>query len=327
MQYQKELKVALDAVKKASYLCSKVQKTLVDVRAIEKKDRSPVTIADLGSQGIINLEIVRSFPNEPIVGEEEAGILRDNPDLRMQVVEIVTEEIGDATEPAILEAIDFGNRKPDFKKRFWTVDPIDGTKGFLRGDQYAIALALVENGNVVLGVLGCPNFSADDSLEGQGCVVYAVRGQGAFVRSVDGESEKKISVDSVTEGKEARFCESVEKAHASHEDHERISAALGITAPPFRIDSQAKYAAVASGKASIYLRLPRTREYREKIWDHAAGCIVVTEAGGQVTDFRGKPLDFTIGRKLQDNEGILATNGHLHQKVLKAISDVVQISE
>jgi 3'(2'), 5'-bisphosphate nucleotidase len=53
--------------------------------------------------------------------------------------------------------------RPD---RYWTLDPIDGTKGFLRGDQYAIALALVEHGEVVLGVLGCPNLPNPDGSRG-----------------------------------------------------------------------------------------------------------------------------------------------------------------
>jgi 3'(2'), 5'-bisphosphate nucleotidase len=89
------------------------------------------------------------------------------------------------------------------------------------------------------------------------------------------------------------------------------------------MDSQAKYTAIARGDASIYLRLPREKAYREKIWDHAAGFIIVEEAGGSVTDFQGKPLDFLAGRTLKNNKGIVATNGHLHRQVLDAIAQVV----
>ena len=325
MLYQKELSTALNAVQKASVLCRKVQKALVDVKAIEKKDRSPVTVADLGSQAVINLELLESFPDDPIVGEEDAGILRDNAELRRQVSDIVNEQVDTAAESRILEAIDIGAGDSNLTKRFWTVDPIDGTKGFLRGDQYAIALALVDNGKVVLGVLGCPNFHKDRNQpdNGEGCLFYAVKGEGTYVSVSGSDARNRISADMVTNGKDARFCESVESAHAAHEDHKRISDALGITLPPYRIDSQAKYAAVACGNASIYLRLPRTKAYREKIWDHAAGSIVVKEAGGQVTDFSGRSLDFSLGRTLEKNVGILATNGLMHQKTLDVISEVI----
>jgi 3'(2'), 5'-bisphosphate nucleotidase len=323
MLYQKELNVALDVVRKASRLCSKVQKTLADVETIKKEDRSPVTIADFGSQAVINLEIIQSFPGDQIVGEEDANLLRDNADIRLQVVDLVNEQIDNLKESPILDAIDFGVRQTDFTQRFWTVDPIDGTKGFLRGEQYAIALALLENGMVMLGVLGCPNYSMDlkESDDKTGFIFYAVKGEGAYVQSLDDSFEKRVSVDSVLDAKDARICESVERAHVLHDAHGRISAALGITSAPHRMDSQAKYVVVASGSASIYLRLPGTKGYKEKIWDHAAGSIILNESGGQVTDFSGKSLDFSRGKTLENNVGILATNGHLHQEVLRAISD------
>ncbi|KAK4791108.1 hypothetical protein SAY86_031521 [Trapa natans] len=72
---------------------------------------------------------------------------------------------------------------------------------------------------------------------------------------------------------------------------------LGVKAPPVRIDSQAKYGALSRGDGAIYMRFSRAG-YREKIWDHAAGCIVATEAGSLVTDASGQPLDFSKGRYL-----------------------------
>ena len=220
----------------------------------------------------------------------------------------------------MFEAIACGRQHVDFTQRYWTIDPIDGTKGFLRKEQYAIALALVDRGQVVLGVLGCPNYAYDPGrTEGPGSLLYAVKGQAAFVRALAGDSQRAIAVDSISDCSRATFCESVESAHASHDEHAEISKALGIIAPPFRIDSQAKYAAVARGDASIYLRLPRSSSYREKIWDHAAGACIVEQAGGRVTDFSGNPLDFTCGELLGRNRGIIATNGVIHEQVLHAI--------
>ena len=64
----------------------------------------------------------------------------------------------------------------------WTLDPIDGTKGFLRGEQFAVCLALIVDGNVQLGVIGCPNLPANFNVpEGEkGCLFFAEKGQGAF---------------------------------------------------------------------------------------------------------------------------------------------------
>ncbi|MBC7174569.1 MAG: 3'(2'),5'-bisphosphate nucleotidase, partial [Polyangiaceae bacterium] len=99
-----------------------------------------------------------------------------------------------------------------------------------------------------------------------------------------------------------------------------IVQALGLSEAPLRMDSQAKYAAVARGDASIYLRLPTRADYREKIWDHGAGYLVVTEAGGTVTDVDGKPLDFGRGRTLEANRGVIATAGPIHDAVLAAVA-------
>ena len=324
MSYSFELNVAINAVVKASRLCRDVQNSLVSSDTVEKNDRSPVTIADLGSQAVINLELLKSFPNDPIVSEEDTNTLRSHEYLKGKVLELVNAQINSISETQVLEAIDYGVREIDYKSRFWTIDPIDGTKGFLRGEQYAIALALVEYGQVVLGVLGCPNFplNYDRPEEGKGCLFSAIKGNGAFIQALDQGRKEQIHVDSISHSQESRFVEPVEKAHASHTAHAQISSALGITTPSYRIDSQCKYAAVARGDVSIYLRLPKDKSYQEKIWDHAAGSIIVNEAGGRVTDIYGKPLDFSRGRKLQSNKGIVATNGKLHEKVLNAISKI-----
>ena len=97
---------------------------------------------------------------------------------------------------------------------------------------------------------------------------------------------------------------------------------LNILKEPVRLDSQAKYATVARGEAEIYLRLPTRKDYQEKIWDHAGGCLVVTEAGGKVTDIYGNSLDFTQGKTLKNNRGVIVTNNMLHEQVLEAIEQV-----
>ena len=69
----------------------------------------------------------------------------------------------------------------------------------------------------------------------------------------------------------------------------------------------------------LRLLSPNQMDYREKIWDQAAGLICLQEAGGTVTDLDGKALDFTQGRRLESNRGVLASNGYLHDAALEAL--------
>jgi 3'(2'), 5'-bisphosphate nucleotidase len=264
-----------------------------------------------------------TLPNDAVVGEEDATELRgdDQAELRTVVVEQVRTELGEVDESQVLDFIDRGGADGS-TNRYWTIDPIDGTKGFLRGEQYAVALGLIIDGQVQLGVLGCPNLS--NPIDGStGLLMVAARGQGTRVLPIDGDNGEPVQVSDITEPAAARFCESVESGHSSHGDAEKIAELLGITAESVRLDSQCKYAVVARGEASIYLRLPTRKDYREKIWDHAAGMIAVEEAGGTVTDVTGKPLDFTHGRQLENNAGVIATNGAIHDAVVKAVREVL----
>ena len=68
--------------------------------------------------------------------------------------------------------------------------------------------------------------------------------------------------------------------------------------------------------------MPTRADYREKIWDHAAGKLMVEAAGGRVTDVNGEPLDFRRGRTLEHNRGVVATNGTIHDEVLQAVRKV-----
>jgi len=327
MSYEAERRVAVQAVEKASLLCRTVQANLVSDASMSKKDKSPVTVADFGAQAVVTHELLAAFPDLPMVGEEDAAELRDpaNAALTAKVVSNVNEIIPDLGEAQILDLIDHGTYEGGGRGRHWTLDPIDGTKGFLRLDQYAVALALIEDGEVVLGVLGCPNLPHDaEQPEGEkGCLFVAVKGQGSTMRTLGSAEERPISVTDLQDPAKARFCESVEAAHSSQSDAAQVAERLGITKAPFRIDSQCKYAAVGRGDASIYLRLPTRKGYEEKIWDHAAGAMVIREAGGRVTDVRGNDLDFSLGRTLKNNLGVIVTNGHVHDRVVAAVREVI----
>jgi 3'(2'), 5'-bisphosphate nucleotidase len=98
-----------------------------------------------------------------------------------------------------------------------------------------------------------------------------------------------------------------------------------MSAEPLSIDSMAKYAVVARGEAALYLRLPWSEypSYRENIWDHAAGAIVVEEAGGRVSDMYGKPLEFAANAKMLNNRGIIASCSDIYDAVLAVLREKV----
>lgn len=322
---QRELEVALAAVRDAARICRSVQSGLAP-DALAKKDKSPVTIADFGSQAVVCRIIGDAFPHDPIIAEEDSSVLlnEDHAPFLHLIHDEICRECVQASKEQICRWIDRGGAE-EYSHRFWTLDPIDGTKGFLRKEQYAISLALIIEGQIELGVLGCPNLPrvpGDESTAGT--LFYAIRGQGAYSLPLDGVGEPvRLSVTPTTDPSQARFCESVESSHSSHGKSEEIASRLGITAAPVRLDSQAKYGVVARGEADLYLRLPTKADYFEQIWDHAGGVIVVEEAGGKVTDVYGKPLDFTHGHQLKENHGVIVSNGHLHDAVLAAVKAVI----
>ncbi|KAI1402787.1 hypothetical protein F4819DRAFT_453371 [Hypoxylon fuscum] len=349
MSYTKELEVAQLAVQRAAILTKRVFHEKAK-GTVSKDDKSPVTIGDFGAQALIISALKANFPDDEIVAEEEAAQLREDANLRQTIWNLVkSTQLSDSAaesllgggikdEEAMLTMIDYGNSKGGAKGRIWAIDPIDGTKGFLRGGQYAVCLALMVDGDVKVGVLGCPNLPIDDAApltggmesgqtdEGRGVLLSGVLGQGATSRPLTTGTlakEQSISMKAITDVAAATFCESVEAGHSSHGDQADIAKLLGITNPSVRMDSQAKYASIARGAGDIYLRLPVKATYQEKIWDHAAGDLIVREAGGAVTDIHGKRLNFGIGRTLADNKGVVAAPVAAHPQVLKAVQDVL----
>ncbi|XP_043721775.1 SAL1 phosphatase-like [Telopea speciosissima] len=340
MSYERELAAAKKAASIAAQLCQKVQTAILKSDVQSKSDKSPVTVADYGSQALVSFVLERELHSESfsLVAEEDSGDLRKESGQEMleRITKLVNETLSSdetyniypLSAEDVLKAIDSGKSEGGPLGRHWVLDPIDGTKGFLRGDQYAIALGLLDEGKVVLGVLACPNLpvarmGSHDQHSSQnqvGCLFYAKVGCGTYMQSLDGSSPIKVNVSAIDNPAEASFFESFEAAHSMHDLSGSIAKKLGVQAPPVRIDSQAKYGALSRGDGAIYLRFPH-KGYREKIWDHAAGSIVVTEAGGVVTDAAGNPLDFSKGKFLDLDTGIIVTNQKLMPLLLKAVRD------
>ena len=322
-----KVQTALRAVRQAAVMMRQIQQETIG-SSLTKGDKSPVTVADFTSQAIIGRMLSQAFPDIPLVAEETSTALRESAGVEIlaKVTHYVNQVIPDASADQVCEWIDYGGAEPG--NQFWVLDPIDGTKGFLRGDQYAVALALVENGEVQIGVLGCPNLREAfiPDMEGTGSIVLAVRGQGTWsVSMVENDNNwMQLKVSDRSDSSQARLLRSFESGHTNVSQIDQIAEWLGVQVEPVRMDSQAKYAVLAAGGGEVILRLlsPDRPDYREKIWDQAAGAIVLEEAGGRITDLAGVPLDFTLGRTLKNNRGVLATNGSLHEQVLKGLDAV-----
>lgn len=325
MYFPPQPEFAVRAVRRAAQLVTAIQRELV-TPALTKGDKSPVTVADYAAQALVSRLLADEFPGETLVGEEEAADLRDEagrPTLEA-IARFVSRELPGATSDDVAGWIDRGSATPG--NRFWTLDPIDGTKGFLRGEQYAVALALVVDGRVELGVLGCPNLTAAARPEpgGPGSLVVALAGQGAWSAPLAGGEFTRLTVSPCRDPAGARLLRSVEAGHTNEDQVGQVARLMGAAAEPVLMDSQAKYAVLASGAGELLLRLlsPKQPNYREKIWDQAAGALVITEAGGRISDLDGRELDFSQGRTLAHNRGVLATNGHLHEAALAALRAV-----
>ncbi|XP_059064157.1 PAP-specific phosphatase HAL2-like, partial [Cryptomeria japonica] len=328
----------------------------------------PIFKADWSVQAVISWVLTQYFGEEhiSIIAEEDTQALsgRDGNELLQGVVNTVNECLSEAAmfgleSPLqslgtldVLNAINKGSSKGGPIGRHWVLDPVDGTLGFVRGDQYAVALAMIEDGEVVLGVLGCPNYPMrrewlnhrhhyyqlmskqsppDSGVWSRGCVLSTQKGSGQtwmepLVNDVINLGlstlARPATVSSIDDPALATFCEPVEKENSNHSFTEGLAQSLGLRNRPLRVYSMAKYAAIARGDAEIFMKFARAG-YKEKVWDHAAGVIIIQEAGGVVTDAGGSPLDFSKGIYLEGlDRGIIACCGaQIHKKTIAAVDE------
>lgn len=314
-----ELEIAIAVVEESMALAEEVRTSMV-TQALEKADRSPVTIADFAIQALVSHRLKKAFPDLALVAEESAQALRVQGEsgLTAKIVDYLSKREPKASAEKVWDWIDRG--AGEAKGRYWVLDPVDGTKGFLRDAQYVVALALIKEGRVEVAVLGCPRLRLENG-SAPGAVVFAVRGKGAWVKDRMQSEVKRLEVSDCSDFAGARVLRSFESGHTDAEKMRLLMDEMAVERDPVLMDSQAKYALIAAGKGDLLLRLPSplAKGYREKIWDHASGLLVVEEAGGLVSDIHGAPLDFTCGRTLERNTGVVVSNGRLHKSTLEAL--------
>jgi 3'(2'), 5'-bisphosphate nucleotidase len=208
-----------------------------------KADDSPLTLADREAHEYIAAKLQETTPEIPILSEEGRNI-------------------------------PFDERKN--WKKFWLVDPLDGTKEFIkRNGEFTVNIALVEDGRVSLGVVHVPV---------KNTTYFAAKGQGAFVIR-EGEAAHRIQANDfkMDEGGLRLVCS---RSHMSKEVEEYLE---GFRDPQtVSMGSSLKFMLIAEGRADIYPRLAPTME-----WDTGAAQIVVEEAGGRVINHEtNQPLRY-----------------------------------
>ncbi|KAL6834087.1 hypothetical protein J3E69DRAFT_325932 [Trichoderma sp. SZMC 28015] len=337
------------------------------VTEISKHDATPVTMADFGAQALIMAALHELFPSDGYVGEEDAETLRKDEALAKTVFELVR-EIGDEfakheainadedlgvrslpgvmSQAEMLDLLDLAGRgKPGPKGRYWVMDPVDGTATFLKGQQYAISLALVEDGKEVLSVVCYPNLSLDDGVvaetgvdtSGCGVMLSTIRGEGTEYRKLSteyslGPSRKLDRFPAPTSLADLRLVDCLASKSSRLDIAEGLAKRLG--ALPFPgIDlwsSHVRYGALMLGEGEegkhIMIRVPvgaRGDPSRAYVWDHAGSQLLYTEMGGKVTDLEGKDIDFGAGRTLAANWGLVAAPESVHGEILSLVRELI----
>lgn len=344
--YGRELEIACLAVQKASILTKTLLKA-VDKGHLDKVDSTPVTIADFAVQALIISAIHHVFPQDGFVGEEDSRALReDTTDLLDRTWHLVsTTRLEDATSESqlytpktkeeMLETIDLGTvGRCGPTGRTWVLDPVDGTATFLQGQQYAVCLALIEDGRQRVAVLGCPNLPlaslhtvSEDIVDqdGYGCMLSAVAGQGVFIRTMSRDALQPARpiapLSAINSLHDLRFVDCARLNSSDYALHGRVAAHIGAPWPALADlwSAQMRYVALAVGCCNAFIKVPREKGYRSYIWDHAGGMLLAEEVGCLVTDLEGNPVDLTLGRRLAGCYGMVVAPASIHAQLVKAI--------
>ena len=251
MEYSRLLEDLTEAAREAGEAILEVVRRGFEVES--KKDSSPVTEADRAAELIILAAMARAAPGVPVIAEEEVA----------------------------------AGRIPKHDDLYFLVDPLDGTKEFVRGgDDYTVNIGLVERGAPTLGVVYAP---ATGKLYG-GRV-----GEGAW------RDEGSGPVPITTRDRGGQPTAVASKSHVNQATVDYLEAAVGACGY-VAIGSSLKFCIVAEGAADIYPRASPTSE-----WDTAAGHAVLLAAGGLVDGPDGMPLRY--GKPAFLNRAFVATSG------------------
>jgi len=305
--YRKELSLAVDLVKQASKITEwfRTKNSL----SFTKKDDSPVTLADFACQIFIISSIKKYFPEDQIIAEEESSAFLDLD--AENIIKRCYTSLNIIFEENLKDTLNY--RGPS-SKRQWTVDPIDGTKGFQKGLAYAIGMGFMIQGEPTVCAIGVPNYK-NTSLT----IFSAEKNHGAKVSYGD-QNFAKISVSNKNDFKKFRICHSLHYNKPWVLDFAR---SIGIS-NVIPLDSMAKLCMVADGSSELYIK-PLNMQ-RSFTWDFLPGELLIKEAGGKITDIRGNPIQYVNDKCKITAPGLIASNGIMHEELLNALksSDILK---
>ena len=323
------------ATRLGSLVASEARRDLETLARVAKADASPVTVADFAVQAVVLRALLgpqeqrgassssstrggeeeddddddgEGLPRLAVAEEDGATFLALPDEARAEVRRrcgLVFPDLGKSDED-VATTLDWGRHAGGKGQAFFVVDPIDGTKGFVRGESYAVCVGVVgANGEGLVGCLGCPTLPPSESevLRSArkpgttGSLFVAVRNQGTRELALFAEDESaSVAIPLSPRPVRDDVVKCVESYEASHKDprleHVKRTCNVTETVP---IDSQVKYALMARGEADVYPRLARGDQF---IWDVLPGAVVALEAGCSVTNSDGSPIDFAHGRTI-----------------------------
>lgn len=293
--YNKESELAIDLVKKAYKIPEWFKEK--GFKSFEKRDQSPVTLADLATQIYIIHNLKAKFPEDHILAEEEGSLINTNS-------EELIYECFDELKIKVEDIKETLNYRGSLSAREWTVDPIDGTQGYVKGLSYAIGIGFMVESEPKISAISVPNYN-DEGL----AIFSAVKGIGAYA-SYGGKNFKKLKVSNQDSLKDAVLCISL---HYNKPWVLEFAKQVGID-KLIRIDSMLKFCKIADASADLYIK-PIDLEH-SYTWDFLPGYLIVREAGGKVTDSINRPIWFEGDALRWSEPAVIASNGIIHDKVI-----------
>jgi 3'(2'), 5'-bisphosphate nucleotidase len=380
--YTHELNLIFGALQVAAKLSQHIIHSTDKAKGIvSKPDLSPVTVADFAIQALLATTVKAAFPNDTVVGEENASQLRADLYLLEHVYELLRWLAGDAERDSVPDGhahlpegtavpssreqmcnlIDeCGTSVPSASGRTWVFDPIDGTKTYVRGELYAINVALLVDGKQELGIVGCPNMSMDakapltnSDIHTSGCIVFAARGYGAWIRPLPGSSTMAAAAAAATatnngtqNGRSAEV-RRLPRIHSTDSKTLTIADVRFVTCATIvdsalkginelvakRVDAPypgcdllpwvLRWTGLAMGLGNTTVWVYNNKKRYGKIWDHAGAMLLFEETGGRITDIHGKEMDLLAGRKMTSNCGFIGAPAALHQQVMDIVHELL----
>ncbi len=237
----------------------------LDIVSKSKKEFDPVTDADLEADRYISGLLEAKFPGMPILSEESR------------------------------------HGSIDYAGKVWVVDPLDGTKEFIRhGKDFSVMIGLVDGGVPLLGVVYAP---------AAGKMYYAYRGGGAYIK--ERGRDVRINVSGVSSLDHAR-----QIVRAGYTRKNMLDALVGGLAVGKSLEKSSiglRLCALAAGDADMYINTNKSNK-----WDTASGEVILSEAGGVITDFDSKKLDYGKEGSAWERS-FIASNMALHGKLMELL--------